>query len=408
MSKHIWHPMTNLSSAELLNVVEAKGCKIFTADGQEYLDAISSWWLSLHGHCPEKINQRLKEQLDKFSQVVFANCTHSPASKLADKLIELLPDYQKVFFSDNGSCSIEAALKMAVQFWYNQGEKRSKFVSLKHGYHGDTVACMSVADRSVFNAPFHELMFKSFQIDLSEPEELENILREENIAAFIFEPLLQGAGGMLIHSPAQLDQAIAACQKHGVICIADEILTGFYKTGSMFASDQLQNKPDIICLSKALTAGTMPMSVNVVKEKVHQAFISTETKDLFLHAHSYSGNALGCVAALASIEQMQTTEFAEALENLISRQATFKEKLQEYPQVANARHIGLVVAFELHDQNLAYENKIREILQKEFLEKNILIRPIGNTIYILPPVCITNTELELVYSAVIDVINNHK
>lgn len=403
----IWHPYTQrgLEVPPLL-ITRAHGSHLFSHDGKAYIDAISSWWVALHGHSHPYITKKIQQQSEEMHHVIFAGCTHPPAIELAEKLLKLVPDsHKKIFFTDNGSSAVEASIKMALQFWQNSGQpKKNRFVSLNNGYHGDTLGAMSVSGKTVFNRPFHDLLFNTTQIPLpgDSLEEALTILEQELkkgvVAAFIYEPLLQGAAGMKLYSPAALDACLALCKAYDVITIADEVFTGFYKTGLCFASDHCATQPDIIVLSKALTAGSLPLAVLSVTDRLHDAFISDSRENMFLHGHTFTANPLACVTASASIDLMDRPEFQQQVSFIRSQHSRFVEKLSSCSEVEAVRTIGMLLAFEVKtDSEAGYTHSIRDTIYTFCLERGVFLRPLGNTIYVLPPAVITGTDLNRVF-----------
>lgn len=411
MSKEdsIWHPFTQMKLADPpLLITKATGTKLFTSDGLEIIDAISSWWVNIHGHAHPHIARRIAEQAMNLEHVIFAGFTHPPAQELASRLLAVLaPDMKKVFFSDNGSTSVEVALKMALQFWHNQGErKRIKILALEDAYHGDTFGSMSVGGRNAFNAAFEPLLFEVRHIPVPTDKTIDDVLTQvrtelstSEFAAFIFEPLVQGSGGMKMHSPAYLDLIISEVRAAGVIVIADEVMTGFGRTGKLFATDYLKHKPDIMCLSKGITGGFMPLGVTVCSDRIYEAFYSDDRMKTFFHGHSYTANPLACAAANASLDLLLTDHCKDQIRLIVARNA---EKLNQWksqmPQ-HTIRQQGTILAIELATgEGTSYFNPVRNQLYRLGIERGVLIRPLGNVIYLLPPYCITDNELDKVYA----------
>ncbi len=306
----VWHPFTQMKTAAPPIVIErGKDAVLIDDKGNEYIDAISSWWVTIHGHANPYIAKAVAQQLQTLEHVIFAGFTHPKAVELSERLLNRLPFLHKLFFSDNGSTSVEVAIKMALQYWYNQGKEKTKIIALEGAYHGDTFGAMSVTARTPFNQSFEKLLFdvaflpfpteENFNIVL---QQFEQLLEKQDVAAFIVEPLVQGASGMRMYSPAQLDRLFALARKHNVLCIADEVMTGFGRTGKLFASDYLTEKPNIVCLSKGITGGTMAMGVTLCTQGIYDAFLSDDVHKTFLHGHSYTANPLTCAAACASID----------------------------------------------------------------------------------------------------------
>jgi adenosylmethionine-8-amino-7-oxononanoate aminotransferase len=406
--KHLWHPLTQHKLyPDHLAISKAKGSLLYDENGNEYIDAIASWYTCMYGHCNEFITSRVKAQLDILDQVVFSGFTHKPAVELSEALMQILPsNQQKIFFSDNGSTSVDVAIKMALQYHFNQGEKRGKVIALEGGFHGDTFGAMSVSGLSVYNGPFEEFFIDVGRISVPNSNNIEEVKQQfkalldtENIAAFIFEPLVQGASAMAMHGAQFLDELIAIAHQHNVITIADEVMTGFGKTGKNFASDFLENKPDIICLSKSLTGGIAPMALTTCTQKVYDAFYADEIGKGFFHGHTYSANPLTCTAALASIELLQTDEIQENISRIIASHKVFDKNIRNHPKVASTRQKGIIYALDLHIEMERYGD-LRYKLFNHFMENGVFLRPLGNTIYILAPFVITNEQLQKVYKTI--------
>ena len=408
----IWHPFTQsaLYDAAIL-ITSGKGTILTDDQGKTYIDAISSWWVNLHGHAHPYIAQRIAEQTKILEQVIFAGFTHEPAILLAQNLLKHLPtNIRKVFYSDNGSTAVEVALKMAFQYWYNIGNPKTKVIALKNAYHGDTFGAMSVGARGGFNQPFETLLFDVHFLDIYSEDallQMENVCAEGNIAAFIYEPLVQGSAGMLMYKPELLEKLLAIAKKHQVLSIADEVMTGFYRTGKFLASDYMQVKPDIISLSKGITGGFMPLGVTVCTKEIYDVFHSKDKMKTFFHGHSYTANPLSCAAALASLELIEQRQTINQIVNIQSKHALFVDILNRQSKVENVRQLGTILAFEVKNQEeSSYFNNIRDVLYHQFISKGILLRPLGNTVYIMPPYCITNEELETVYNAILEVLTH--
>ncbi|MBX7226769.1 MAG: adenosylmethionine--8-amino-7-oxononanoate transaminase [Chitinophagales bacterium] len=407
----IWHPFTQgaLSGSSIV-ITSGKGTILMDNNGNTYIDAISSWWVNLHGHGHPHIAQRIAEQAKVLEQVIFAGFTHEPAVRLAEALLQqLAPCFKKVFYSDNGSTAVEVAIKMALQYWYNIGNPKSKIVALQHAYHGDTFGAMSVGARGGFNQPFESLLFDVDFIDIHAEDcvaHFENICNKGDIAAFIYEPLVQGSAGMMMYSPQLLEKLLTIAKKYNVFCIADEVMTGFYRTGKLLASDYLTLKPDIICLSKGITGGFLPLGVTICTNEIYNVFHSTDKMKTFFHGHSYTANPLSCAAALASLELLTQSETQRKIATIQDRHAGFLEVIRYHPKVGKPRYLGTILAFEVKNEETAsYFNNIRDLLYNKFIEKGVLLRPLGNTVYIMPPYCITDEELIKVYTTIEEVLN---
>ena len=410
----VWHPFTQTRlEGPPVPIARAEGASLFRPDGTEIIDAIASWWVNLHGHSHPRISAAIAEQLPVLAQVIFAGFTHESAVLAAERLQRVLPGApRRIFFSDDGSTAVEAALKMALQYWHNRGTPRRTILALRNGYHGDTFGAMAVSSRGAYNGPFEELLFEVRFIDAPSAgretaalDQLRALLRDEPAAAFIYEPLIQGAGGMRMYEPAALDALLALCRENEVICIADEVLTGFGRSGTLFASSQMKSPPDIICLSKALTGGFLPLGVTAAAEWIYEAFVSDQRAKLLWHGHSFTGNALSCAAAAASIELAAAPEFPRSVARIEAAHGRFAEVLRGTPGVEEVRHKGMILAFDVHSPApSSYTNPLRDELYRRFLDRGVLLRPLGNVVYVLPPVCVTNAQLERVYATIVDVL----
>lgn len=415
--KNIWHPFTALQgSGDPVLITSAKGVYLHTADGRHIIDAISSWWVNLHGHAHPHIASAIADQANKLEHVIFAGFTHEPAVRLSENLLRILPPGQeKIFFSDNGSTAVEVALKMAFQYWYNQGIEKKKIIAFKGAYHGDTFGSMSVADRGLFTKPFFPWLFETSFIDFPEPNNDEEILSEfqqlteqQDVAAFIFEPLVQAAAGMRMYSAGLLDKLIAHAHSREVICIADEVFTGFGRTGKNFAVDYLKNKPDIISVSKGITGGFLPLGVTACSAKIIAAFDSHDLTKTFFHGHSYTANPLACAAANASFELLTDISCQTRIAEIAEKHRQFVESVTGHKKVSQVRSLGTILAIELASgEESVYENALRKEIYPYFLEKNILLRPLGNVVYVLPPYVITDQELDHIYHAIRDFLNTY-
>ena len=406
----IWHPFTQAQTAkDPIAIVKAEGIWLYAEDGQRYLDGTSSWWVNAHGHAHPYIAEQIAQQAAQLEHIIFAGFTHEPAISLAEQLLAVLPGNQaRIFYSDNGSTSVEVALKMALQFHFNRGEERTKILAFSNAYHGDTFGAMSVGARNAFNAPFGKLLFEVMHLDAPEKgneerciEQFRTILKHEKPAAFIFEPLVQGANGMRMHSAAVLSELIALCREQGVLTIADEVFTGFYRTGKRFACDHLSHQPDIMCLSKTLTGGTLPLGVTAAPEFVYEAFLSNDKYKTFFHGHSFTANPIACRAALASLELLQKSECLINIQQIVLEHQQFADDLKGHPRIAEIRILGTIIAIELRtDEERGYMNPVSEHITEFFLERNIYLRPLGNVIYCTPPYIISQSELAVIYNAI--------
>jgi adenosylmethionine---8-amino-7-oxononanoate aminotransferase len=411
---HCWHPFSQEKVDSVISISRAKGIYLFDELGKMYIDAISSWWVNIHGHSHDYINSAIQSQVEKFEQVIFAGFTHQPAEQISKRLLSHLPEHlNRVFFSDDGSTSVEVALKMATQFWHNKGIDRKKIIAFKGAYHGDTLGAMSVGDPSSFITPFKHMLFDVHHIDPPTPgnekksqEQLDCFLKNNDVSAFIFEPLLQATAGMITHSAEALSSMIDKCHNSNVITIADEVMTGFGRTGTWFAIDQLKYKPDIVCISKGITGGYMAMGLTVCSERIYHAFYSDHRDQCFLHGHSYTANPIACNVALASMDLMEKKSTWDSIRMIKKKHHAIKNIFNDHKNVISVRHLGTMIAIECQSGNTtSYFNPIRDTLYNFFLDKGILLRPLGNIIYALPPYCITETELDIIYNSILDALD---
>lgn len=398
----IWHPFTQMQTAPLpIPIVRGNGSILYGSDGREYLDMVSSWWVNIHGHAHPHIAKRVSEQLQILEHVIFAGFTHQPAIELAERLLAILPPNQsKVFYSDNGSTAVEVALKMAFQYWHNLGMPRKRIVAFENAYHGDTFGAMAVGGRSAFTAPFVPFLFDVDYLPVPTPGQEEIVLQQaealftSNVAAFIAEPLVQGAGGMVMYEPGVLDKLIQLARSKGALIIADEVMTGFGRTGRLFASDHLTEKPDLMCLSKGLTGGTMALGVTACAAPIYNAFLSADKHKTLFHGHSFTANPLACTAALASMDILLLPETQANIQRISRSHAAFAQQLATYASVENIRQHGTLLAFDLNvGEQTSYFNNIRDTAYNFLLDRGILMRPLGNVLYLMPPYCTTDEQL---------------
>ena len=405
----VWHPFTQHAvQPEPTLISRGEGAWLETADGRRVFDAISSWWVVTHGHRHPHIVQAIKDQIDLLDQVIFAGFTHEPAEKLARRLIAITPPaLEYVFFSDSGSTSVEVALKMALGFWRHRGDNRSRILALEGAYHGDTIGGMSVGERGVFNAPYDPLLFDVDRLpfpsagrELATLDALSAACRNGAIAALIVEPLILGAGGMLIYPPWVLAEMKRICETHGVLFIADEVMTGWGRTGTLFACEQADVTPDIACYSKGLTGGSLPLAVTLCRADIFDAHYSTDRTRTFFHSSSYTANPIACAAALANLEIWGKEPVMERIARLTALHTERLDRFRGKRRFANVRQIGTVAALDIVASDAGYLANIGPRLYQSFLARGLLVRPLGNTIYIMPPYCSTAGELDLVYEAV--------
>lgn len=400
-------------------IAKGKDSYLIDENNNAYIDAISSWWVNIHGHANEYIAQKIYEQALQLEHIIFAGFTHEPAVKLAERLLNILPgNFSKIFYSDDGSTSTEVAIKMSIQYWWNvqsmadgqrSTERRIKLLAFKNSYHGDTFGAMSVSDRSVFTLAFHDILLDVIFIDTPDENNIssikEEIAKHENsIAAFIYEPLVQGAGGIKMYDATLLDELLYFIQQKNIICIADEVMTGFGRTGKMFASEYMQSKPDIICLSKGITGGVMALGVTACSEKIYKAYITDDARKTFFHGHSFTANPLACTAANANLDLFEKNNVLAQIENISAQNLAFAAQLKQLNGIKNVRTLGTILAFEIIKGDDVYLNNISQVVTARALEKGVYIRPLGNTVYIMPPYCITNEELEKVYAVLTEIL----
>ncbi|MET7028513.1 adenosylmethionine--8-amino-7-oxononanoate transaminase [Sediminicola luteus] len=407
-AKHVWHPLTQHKlHPRMLGITKAKGALLFDESGKEYIDGISSWYTSVYGHCNDYILEKVYQQMQQLDQVVFSGFTHEPAVKLSEELIKILPaNQEKLFFSDNGSTATEIGIKMALQYHFNKGHKRNVLLAFEDAFHGDTFGAMSVSGLSVYNGPFEDFFIEVKRIPPPSKENLKEVLAllhtyvtAGNIAGFIYEPLVQGAAAMQMHDAEGLGEILRILKEHDVVTIADEVMTGFGKTGTHFASDQIETKPDIICLSKALTAGLIPMAITSCTQEVYDAFYSDDIAKGLFHGHTYTANPLACTAALAGLELLQSKEIQDNIARIIQSHQAFDARIKNHPKVARTRQTGIIYALDLNIEIERYGN-LRDKLMQHFMDKGIFLRPLGNTIYITAPYIVSEDQLEQIYSAI--------
>ncbi|HEY8604307.1 adenosylmethionine--8-amino-7-oxononanoate transaminase [Tsuneonella suprasediminis] len=408
----VWHPFTQHGlQHETPEVVGAEGAVLHTRSGAQVIDAISSWWVTTHGHAHPKIAAAIAQQAHKLDQIIFAGWTHEPAERLAAGLCARMPaSLTRVFFSDSGSTSVEVALKMALGYWLHRGEKRHRIAVMDHGYHGDTIGTMSVGARGAFNRAYEPLLFDVTSIPFPAAgheqatfDALERVCRE-GAAAFIVEPLVLGAGGMLFYRADTLAEMHRICQRHGTLFIADEVMTGWGRTGTLLACEQADIAPDILCLSKGITGGAIPLAVTMASEPIFAAHYSTDRAQMFFHSSSYTANPIACAAANANLAIWDEEPVMERISVLGERQEAHLRQCAAHPLVRNPRRLGTIAAFDVGDTE-GYLSDLAPRMLAMFRERNVLLRPLGNTVYVMPPYCITDDELGTVYDAIGDVLD---
>lgn len=407
--KVIWHPYSQMKTIDdPIAIVKGEGSYLIDDEGTKYLDAISSWWVNLHGHSQKDIVERIHQQMLELEHVIFAGFTHPTAIELAENLLKVVQlDQTKVFYSDNGSTAVEIAVKMAMQYFLNQGIEKTKIIAFEEAFHGETFGAMAVSGPSIFNDHFRSLCFEVIHIPPPlkgcEKESfvaMEKAVQNNDVAAFIYEPLVQGAAGMRMYEADDLRELLRIAKSADVLCIADEVAVGFGRTGHLFASHSTDISPDLMCFSKALTAGFLPLSITTCTEKIYQAFYDDDKMKTFYHGHSFTANPIGCAAALASLELLLKPENLEKIQWLSRSHKDFVEEIKDHPRIENVRSTGTLFAFNVKTDSKGYLSSIRDDLYRFFMGKGILLRPLGNVVYIYPPLSFTEEQLEEVYTAI--------
>ena len=413
----IWHPFTQMKTASApIHIQSGVGAMLYDINEKSYIDAISSWWVNIHGHSHPQIAESIAKQAQTLEHVIFAGFVHTPALELANRLISTLGSgFSKIFYSDNGSTSVEVAIKMALQYWHNKGIKNKKqIIAFENAYHGDTFGAMSVGGKSTFNQAFQDHLFDVKHIPLPNEHNIDDVLQQfelivktGNVAGFIFEPLIQGAAGMITYEKAYLDKLIKLAKDNEVVCIADEVMTGFGRTGRTFAINYLEEQPDIICLSKGITGGFMPLGVTACAQFIYNAFYADDKEKTFYHGHSYTANPIACAAANASLSLLLDKKCQDQIYSLIESHSNFGGLIKENSSIKNLRQLGTILAFDLvTNENTSYFNSIRNQAYDYFIDKGVLLRPLGNVIYIMPPYCISKEELSKVYNVISEFLNS--
>lgn len=408
-SKVIWHPFTQMKGAKIIPIVKGEGVYLFDENGNKYIDAVSSWWVNVHGHCHPHIQKAINNQFAELEHVIFAGFTHPQAVMAGERLVNVLPDpIKRVFYSDNGSTSVEVGIKMALQYWWNQGAKRDTIIAFEGAYHGDTFGSMSVSSRTSFTEPFERHLFQVEKIPTPCESDsrrvidrFKSVIAESSVAAFIYEPLIQGVRGMVMYDGSILDELLSVCKEHEIITIADEVMCGFGRTGTMFASEQLTNSPDIMCLSKGLTGGAMALGVTATSERIYNGFYLDEREKAFLHGHSFAGNPLACAAVNANLDLFEKEETKTNIRRICNQQAEFANRIAQNKLVEEARVLGTILAIELATiDGASYFSTKGTDAYEYFLSKGIVMRPLGNVLIVMPPYCISNEDLGYVHSAI--------
>lgn len=406
--KHLWHPLTqHKTHPNTIGILRAKDCVLYDEKGNEYIDGIASWYVAMYGHCNEYITKKVADQMQQLDQVVFSGFTHEPAVKLSEELMKVLPSNQeKMFFSDNGSTSVEIGIKMALQYHFNKGEKKNVLLAFEDGFHGDTFGAMSVSGLSVYNGPFEDFFIEVKRIPVPTSEDasaiiaqIQEMLLEDKIAGFVYEPIVQGAAAMKMHSKEGLNEILKFCKSQNIVTVADEVMTGFGKTGTFFASDQMETKPDVMCLSKSLTGGLLPMALTTCSQEIYDAFYSDDIKKGLFHGHTYSANPLACTAALAALELLQSDEIQAHSKRVEESHRLFGARISSHPKVKNIRQTGIIFAFDVDVAMDRYGN-LRDQMFQFFMNRGVFLRPLGNTIYISAPYTISDDQLNVIYDSI--------
>jgi adenosylmethionine-8-amino-7-oxononanoate aminotransferase len=413
-SNYVWHPFTQVKTEQPpLLITHAIDATLIAADGKTYLDCNSSWWVNVHGHGNEHISDALQDQFHQIDHVIFAGVTHKKAIELARRVSEKLGNHlNKVFFSDNGSTAVEVALKMSIQYWHNLGEKRQRILALEGAYHGDTFGAMSVGERDCFNVPFEPYFFNVDYLPFPSIEneneillKAEKLLLTNEFSCLILEPLVQGSAGMRMYSIEFLNKLTTLAKKHHVIVIFDEVMTAWGRTGKLFAFEHSNVAPDIICLSKGLTGGVLPLGLTVATKKIFNAFLSDEKTKAFLHGHSFTGNPMACAAACASLDLFENEKTWTQINSISKRNSIFCEEIKNHTAIKSVRTSGTILAVELNDVNSGYFSNKKELAYHYFLEHGLLLRPLGNVIFINPPYCLTESEHEKIFKTITNFLN---
>jgi len=417
---NIWPPFTQITKSKpQIEVTHGKDALIFTKDSKkELIDGISSWWVTLHGHGNEYIANAIFEQAKNLEQIIFADFLHPQAKRLAERLSKLTT-LERLFFSDNGSTAVEVALKIAYQTWQNQGETRNQIIAFEGAYHGDTFGAMALGERNLFNENFDNLMFpvkrapwpstwiNDEDVEIKETKAIQKleILLKTPTVAVILEPLIQGAGGMNMVRPVFIKKVAEVVKNNNSLLIADEVLTGFGRCGSLFAFQKANIIPDLISISKGLTGGFLPMGITLSKEKIFQSFIDESPKKTFWHGHSFTANPLGCAAANASLDLLEKEP--KKYISFDKKHIKHLAKFRKLPLIKKVRITGTIAAFDLElGDNSGYLNSIGKKIKCKSMEQGLFIRPLGNVIYLLPPLCITDKQLEKSYEIIEQILND--
>lgn len=413
-SQYLWHPYTqHKTAAPPIAITRGEGALLWDDSGKQYIDAIASWWVNPFGHSNRFIADAIYKQLTTLEHVLFGGFTHEPAVVLSEKLMQILPcNQKKIFFSDNGSTAVEVAIKVALQYFYNKGEKRTTIIAFENAFHGDTFAAMAASGISFYTQAFKGMFIDVVRIPVPEKGNdqasyaaLTEAIKNNKAAGFIFEPLVQGAAGMVMYEPEALDRLITICKENNVLTIADEVMTGFGKTGKNFACDYLKTQPEMMCLSKALTGGTIPMAITTFTQELFDGFYSEDINKALFHGHTFTANPTGCAAALASMELLQTPDMQSNIARVNSLHLAFEQRIKSHPKVSTTRVLGVIFALEIETKGETdYYGNLRNKLYDFFIANGVIMRPVGNIVYILPPYIITDEQLEKVYTVVESVL----
>lgn len=408
--QYLWHPYTQHKTAQPpIAIARGEGALLWDIDGKQYIDAIASWWVNPFGHSNKFIADAVYKQMTTLEHVLFGGFTHEPAARVAEALMKILPsNQQKIFFSDNGSTSVEVAIKVALQYFYNNNQKRTTIIAFEDAFHGDTFAAMAASGISFYTQAFHGMFIDVVRIPVpvkgkenESYEALRKVIADYNCAGFIFEPLVQGAAGMVMYEPETLDKLISICRENDVLTIADEVMTGFGKTGKTFACDYLTTQPDMMCLSKALTGGTIPMAITTFTQQLFDGFYSDDINKALFHGHTFTANPTACAAAIASIKLLQSDEMQQNIIRINRRHNEFVKKIENHPKVATSRVLGVIFALEIKTTSEAsYYGTLRNQLYDFFIENGIILRPVGNIVYVLPPYIIGDDQLSIIYETI--------
>lgn len=405
----IWHPFTQHALfPKMRPIASASGVWLTDAEGQRIFDAVSSWWVVTHGHCHPHIVAAIRDQAGRLDQVIFAGHTHEPAERFAEKLLKRLPaGLTRLFFSDSGSTAVEVAIKMALGHFLHRGEARHRIVVMENGYHGDTVGTMSAGERGAFSQPYDPLLFEVDRLPFPAPgreqltlDALERFARDPATAALLVEPLALGAGGMLFYSPAVLAEMAAICARYGILLIADEVMTGWGRTGRFLACDHAGVVPDILCLSKGITGGHLPLAATLCREEIFLSHWSEDRRRTFFHSSSFTANPIACAAGVANLELWEREPVQERIDAVSAAQAAGLARLAAHPKISGARQLGTILAAEIGAGG--YLSTLAPDLLRFFTARNLLIRPLGNTVYLLPPYCSTPAELAVCHDAMLE------